>query len=81
MKTSQPIFVIKGLQQNLLGLPAITAIEIAIRVEVIGNEGADTKDQVKEIFPSVFEGLGNLGKECEIKLQPDAPCTHPEVYP
>ena len=71
-KTSQPIFVIKGLQRNLLGLPAITAMEIAVRVEAIGDEGADTKDQVKEKFPGVFQGLGNLGEEYEIKLQPDA---------
>ena len=51
-KTSQPIFVIKGLQRNLLGLPATRAMEIAVRVEAIGDEGADTKDQVKEKFPT-----------------------------
>ena len=33
----------------------------------------------------MFQGIGNLGEEYEIKLQPDAKnhshCTHPEAYP
>ena len=62
-KRSQPIFVIKGLQRNSYYSNGDKAI---------GIKGADTKDQVKEKFPSMFQGLENLGEEYEIKLQSDA---------
>jgi hypothetical protein len=65
----QPVFVVKGLKTNLLGLPAITALNLAARINSaeIGIDG-----NIHTKFPQVFEGLGNLGEEFHIKLKPDA---------
>jgi len=52
-----------------LGLSAINALELAVRVDSVNN--IPTTD-VKEQFPSVFSGLGNLGEEYEIHLKPGA---------
>ena len=59
---TQPVFVVKVLKMNLLGLPAITALRLAVRID----------STVKERFPSVFQGLGNLGEEYEIHLKEGA---------
>jgi len=52
--------VVDSLKTNLLGLPAINDLELAVRVDSVNN--ISTAD-VKEQFPSVFSGLGNLGEE------------------
>ena len=63
----QQVFVVQGLKSDLLGLPAITALNLAVQVD------ATTRDtELKEKFPAVFHGLGNLGEAYEIKLKPDA---------
>ncbi len=69
-QTSSPqqIFVVRGLKRNLLGLPAITALNLAARLD----STIDYKTLIEESFPSIFQGLGNLGEPYEIKLQPDA---------
>ena len=59
----QNIYVIKDLKSNLLGLPAITALNLAVRLD-----NAYTS-LIQDSFPSVFEGLGNLGEPYTIKLQ------------
>lgn len=64
----QEIYVVKGLKNNLLGLPAITALQVVSRIETI----TDRKEEIKGQFPSLFQGLGNLGDEYEIVLKPDA---------
>ena len=66
--TRQEIFVVKGLKHNLLGLPAITALNLAAQIDCT----LSTTNTFKERFPKVFEGLGNLGEEYVIKLKPDA---------
>lgn len=71
-KTNQSIFVVKELQTNLLGLPSIIALNLAVRVDAITKAKADIKAEIVEKFPSVFEGLGNLGEDYEIKLNTDA---------
>ena len=53
----QKIFVVKGLRTNLLCLPAITSLDLAARVDTT----IDYYSLVKESFPNVFQGLGNLG--------------------
>ena len=53
----------KGLKTNLLGLPAITALNIVARVDTI-DEGCK--------YPDLFRGLGNLGEAYTIKLRADA---------
>ena len=67
-QSQQQVFVVKGLQTNLLGLPAITALNLAARVNTTLSSEAD----ICQRFPKVFEVLGNLGDEFEIKLKPDA---------
>ena len=64
----QKIFVVKGLRTNLLGLPAITSLDLAARVDTT----IDYSSLVKESFPNIFQGLGNLGEPYEIQLKPDA---------
>jgi len=54
--SSQQIFVIKNLKHNLLGLPAITALHLAARLD------STYTAMVQNRFPSVFQGLGNLGE-------------------
>ena len=61
------MYVIEGLKTNLLGLPAIAALQLLVRVDATSMETS-----VFERYPSVFSGLGNLGDEYEIQLKPDA---------
>ena len=58
-QSQQQVYVVKGLKRNLLGLPAITSLNLA-------------KRDVRREFPNVFKGLGNLGEEFTIRLKPDA---------
>ena len=68
-KTSkQQIFVVKGLRTNLLGLPAITALNLAARLDSV----EDYRAKVLATYPVVFTGLGNLGEPYTIELKPDA---------
>ena len=64
----ETIFVIRGLKNNLLGLPALTSLQIVQRVDTTYTSVADaTKD-----FPKVFSGLGNFGEPYTIQLKEDA---------
>ncbi len=63
------VFVVQGLNTNLLGLPAITALQIIARVDATESE---SQNAIFKQFPKVFEGLGNLGEEFEVKLKTDA---------
>ena len=63
----QTIFIMRGLQQNLLGLPAITTLHLAWKV------GETTMvDDIRQQFAKVFSGLGTLGEEYEIKQKDGA---------
>ena len=63
----QTIFVVRDLRRNLMGLPAITSLDVARQIgETI------VASNVKEHFPKMFDGLGNLGEEYLIKLKGDA---------
>ena len=64
----QEIYVVQGLKNNLLGLIAISALQLVRRVEEAHTSPVDIKKQ----FPKVFTGLGNLGEEYSIKLWEDA---------
>ena len=64
----QGIYVVKGLKTNLLGLQAITALQLARRIDVLGTEEPD----VVKRFPIVFQGLGTIGEEYQIKLKDNA---------
>ena len=60
--------MIDGLKTNLLGLPAIKAMDLVSRVDAT----IDSKSLIIDNFPSVFQGLGNLGEEYKIRLKPGA---------
>ena len=58
--------MINNLKTNLLGLPAITALNLAGRLDSV-----DVEDIIKQ-NPDIFCGLGNLGDEYEVKLDENA---------
>ena len=58
----------KGLQANLLGLPALIALRLLSRVDTKSTRLGD----VVKHFPKVFKGLGNMGEEYTIRLKPNA---------
>lgn len=64
--TTQTIYVICGLKTNLLGLLAIEGLSLLCRVDIMSE-----KQDILIQFPSMFSGLGTMGPEYEIKLQPD----------
>ena len=65
---TQEVFVIPKLTHNLLGLPAITALELVTKVDDIGN----SKSIIHKKFPLLFSGLGKMSDKHEIRLKPDA---------
>ena len=65
--SQETIFVVEGLRTNLLGLQAITSLRLIRR---ICNMTAEK--ELFERFPKVFNGLGTIGKEYEIKLKDNA---------
>ena len=67
-QTTQHVFVVELLETNLLGLPAITALQLLLRTDTVCTE----KKTWVEQFPTVFKGLGTISNEYKIKLQPDA---------
>ena len=66
--TIQTIYVINGHKTNLLGLPAITALNILCRVDALMCDA----HSVHAKFPTLFKGLGTLGDKYIIKLKEDA---------
>jgi len=71
--SSQHIFVVKGLRSNLLGLPAIKALNLATRLDETTTESTSLSSAyIHQRFKKVFQGLGNLGEEYHIRLKPGA---------
>ena len=66
--TTQPIYVVQGLKSNLLGLPAITALQLLCRMDNVHTEQLD----VRKRFPKQFHGLGTLGEAYTIQLKEGA---------
>ena len=64
----QTVFVVKDLKNNLLGLPAIASLNLISRI----NSVHCSADEVMKLYPHLFQGLGSLGEEYEIKLKEDA---------
>lgn len=60
----------RGLKNNLLGLPALTALKLVQRVETTCTYSSLA--DVKREFPQVFSGLGDFGEPYMIKLKEDA---------
>ena len=70
----QQVFIIRGLRSNLLGLPAIKALNLATRLDETVSQSAPPLSEryIHDRFKKVFQGLGNLGEEFEIKLKTGA---------
>ena len=60
----QTVYVVKGIQNNLLGLPTIKALEMLAKVEAL-------QKTTLEQYPSLFTGLGTFKGEYKIKLKPN----------
>ena len=63
---TQSIYVIDNLKSNLLGLPAITALQILTRVDHI------QPGDIYQSFLKLFQDLGTLEGDYQIQLKPDA---------
>ena len=63
----QTVFVVKGLRNNLLGLPTIQALHLVSRINEIASHS-----EVKRTFPRLFTGLCNLGDPYWIQLHPNS---------
>ena len=67
-EVQQKIFVVQDLRRNLLGRPAIEALGLVVRVGAI----FDGDMSPVQLFPQMFQGLGKLEGEYEIKLKLDS---------
>ena len=70
--TRQDLYIVQGLNEPLLGKPAIEALQLIVRVENVTEPDLYTKERVEQKFPSLFKGLGELKGEFKITLKPDA---------
>ena len=64
----QELYVVENLRKQLLGRPAVEALELAVRIEAVEGERRSPIDR----FPKLFQGLGKLEGEYSIKLQEGA---------
>ena len=64
--TQRDVYVIHGLRRALLGKPAIEVLRVVTLVEPI------LKEEVEKEFQDLFEGLGRLQDNYQIKLRDDA---------
>ena len=64
----QTVIVVKALKQNLLGLPAITSLNLIFRLNSVDLNSTN----VQKLYPQLFQGLGTLGDEYEVSLKDDA---------
>ena len=68
------VYVVKGLKTNLLGLPAITALNLAARIDTTAHD--EIPNDIRKRFPKVFEDVGNLGEEFTINSSQMLPLMH-----
>lgn len=66
--STQAVFVVRNLKMNLLGLPAITSLQLLQRVDTTTSGEVDFRKQ----FPDVVRGLGTLGGDYQIQLKEGA---------
>jgi len=62
------MYVVKTLNQNLLGLPAIMALNILTKLDNVES----TTNSIPSQFPELFQGLGTMKAEYEIRIKQDA---------
>ena len=66
--TTQNVYVIRGLKTPLLGRPAIEALSLVSVVQSVNSPG----EEIFKKYPTLFQGLGKLTGEYNIKLREDA---------
>ena len=66
--TKQEVYVVKGLDLALVGLPAIETLSLITKVHTIST----SKETIPSKFPKLFSGLGCLTEEYNIQLNKDA---------
>ena len=66
-ESTQEVYVVRNLHQQLLGRPAIKALGLIVRAHAINRS-----QSVVDKFPELFTGLGKLKKPYMIQLRPDA---------
>lgn len=69
--STETIYIVCNQKTNLLGLPAITSLQLASRVDSTNTQQLSEVDP-RERFPTLFQGLGTLGQEYFIKLKDGA---------
>lgn len=62
---NQKVYVIENLKNNLLGLPAVQALEILKQVDGI-------EVPITDQYPKLFSGLGTFSQDYTIKLKEDS---------
>ena len=67
-KSKQQVFVIKGLKNNLLGLPMVEVLKLAARLDSTDSYQA----RIVAYYPSAFHGVSVLGEPYTIVVDPEA---------
>ena len=67
-EVEQELFVVEGLHKQLLGRPAIQALELAVRVHGVQESNLSPVAR----YPSLFRGLGKLEGDYSIQLEEGA---------
>ena len=67
--SKQTIFVVRNFCSNLLGLPAIRALDLLVRIAEVSE---DYSSIIQKKYPNVFTGLGTVQGDYTIKLQTNA---------
>ena len=67
--SQQSVYIVRNLNHNLLGLPAILALKMIVRVAEVSD---NYSSHLQQTYRKVFAGLGTMQGEYTIKLRPDA---------
>ncbi|CAI5638740.1 unnamed protein product [Oreochromis niloticus] len=65
-QTTEKVYVVRNLSTLLLGLPAITALGLLVRVDAV------SMDTLKTTYPKLCNGLGKVQRAYHIKVKPNA---------
>ena len=63
--TSQDVYVVKNLQEPLLGRPAIEVLHLIQRLESVQS----TSVNYREVYPKLYSGLGRMKESYKIRLR------------
>ena len=67
--SQQEVYVVRDVERALLGWPAIESLQLLKRIDSAARQPSRS---VQEEFPQLFQGLGKLEGEYEIKLKENA---------